>query len=114
MFHVKRMAATALAALMIAGAVPALASADASDTETSAAQEETVVESGKKAHKKRAASGDSGDTADTDAARARRKPSKSADSEEPASEKPAKPAKKSQNAETSGTESAKPAKKMVL
>ena len=48
MLHVKRMAVTALAALMIAGAVPALASADDA---TVSDQQETVVETVKKPKK---------------------------------------------------------------
>ena len=102
MFHVKKMTAAALAALMIAGAVPALADSYApEDAESVPAQEETVTESAKKPHKKRAKSSETDETADAGTgatASARRKPAKkSADSEE--------------SSETTADASAKPARK---
>ncbi len=113
MWNAKRLAVAALAALMIVGAIPALASADASgDT---AAQQETAVETVKKARKhKKSATTDaarqsvtSGDSTDT--ARPARKPARQSVSSGDTTDA----AKPSRQSVTSGdsTDTARPARK---
>ena len=77
MWNAKRVAVAALAALMIAGAVPALASEDASVNLP--ARQETAVQTHKRARKPARQSVASGDTTATSggtAARPSRKPSR--------------------------------------
>ncbi|MBQ9618083.1 MAG: hypothetical protein IJR48_06920, partial [Oscillibacter sp.] len=119
MWNAKRVAVAALAALMIAGAVPALASEDASEDATT--QQEAVVETTKTARKHRkSVTTESGDAVATDdgetSARPSRKPARqsigSGDSIDAA--KPSrKPARKPATTDTAddGDTTARPSRK---